>query len=403
MDNYNCVGNILNKLVIIKRKINLNSLKIGHLNPKSNLYRIKSYHTTDFLWLNIVLSSLKVISIREKINFLTLLHNSKNSKNLIRFYKFIGLDSFSTNIPSVGFFSDYVKYFDELELENLTNKALKLIAENNNFTHEFNLYSVDGKDIRNCGGTNIKSINAMCNGVLIDSFHVDSEQSWIKNNLTIFIKDNFIGNNNVFIGDGAYHNTKIRRFFSQNGFLAILPMKKLTNLFKKRLNTVQDINTIQNKHVTINHVDKRNKSVIEETVKLIPVKNKFYRELNQWTYIVEIISLTTHIKTNIINSKTRRFLTNLNLPATTQTARTIRDLIKQHWRVETFHQYKDYNLLEDKYYKSREKAAYKSMINNLAYLIQKTCGFDNKHKIDALKMNILLLIAFLFTFLTEQH
>ena len=224
--------------------------------------------------------------------------------------------------------------------------------------------------------------------------------TWIKDKLTNFIEENFSKNKdkNIFIGDGAYHNTRIRRFFVQKGFLAILPIKNTTKLFEKRVNTVIEMVVNQNKHKELTSFNKRNKHVIEERVILIPTKTKIYKELSQWNYLIKIITKSTCITTDKLTIKTRLFITNVELPDEISTVKTFRDLIRQHWQVETFHQYKDYNLLEDKYFKSRLKAGYKSIINNFSYLLQQSCKFNNKHKINNLKNSLILMIGFIFIF-----
>lgn len=397
---YKKTKQILLKLAEIKRKIDFDCLNIGHLKSSASHSRVKTYDTLEFLWLNIVLNSLKIIHIREKINFLEVLQSSKNKKNMLIFYKFIGIKDFNTNIPSIGFFSDYVNYFDQTELENLLNQALTLIRHLKINNTEWSLISIDGKEIRNCSDSNKKSINIVRNKILTHSFLVDHEMTWIKNNLIEFIENNFT-KNDVFIGDGIYHNTKIRRFFSQNGYKAILPMKTLTKLFRKRLNTVINLNHNKGKFLTT--YNKRNKHVIEEQITLIPTQTKLYKELNQWKYIIKIQTNSTNIKTNKLTVKTRSFLTNLDLSNTLETLKSLRNLINQHWQVETFHQYKDYNFLEDKYFKSRLKSGFKSIINNFSYILHQGCNFNNKHKIDSFKNSLLLLIGIFIYFLAEQH
>lgn len=330
MFNSQQVSNILAQLATIKTKIRLNDLTIGHLIMPATHSRCKTYETVDFLWLNIVLNSIKVISIREKINFLRTLSNSKQNKNLRFFYIKIGIKNFSLNIPSIGVFSDYVKYFDKIELENLLNQALKLIKHLKINNSSFNLVSIDGKDIRNCKNFNQKSVNIVENKILTQSFLVDHEMTWIKNNLIEFIKNNF-SPQDVFISDGAYHNTQIRRFFSQNGFKAILPMKNLTKTFKERINTVIDFNRFESIRAT--SVNKRNKHIVEENLTLVPTESKIYKEFNQWNYLIKIVSKSTCITTDKEHIKTRLFLTNLDLPRSEDTLKTLRQLITQHWQV----------------------------------------------------------------------
>ena len=405
MYNQQSIKLIFGKIVKIKEKILFNSLTIGHLNPLASHSRSKKYNTVNFLWLNIVLTSLNIIHIREKTNFLELLKNSRKNKNLKVFYNLIGIKDFNLNTPSIGFFSDYVNYFDENELEIIMNKALNLLGKLKLEKVDFNLISIDGKDIRNCRDSNKKSINIVANKILFKSFLVDHEMTWIKDKLTDFIQENFNRkkDKNIFIGDGAYHNTRIRRFFVQKGFLAILPIKNTTKLFKKRVNTVIEMVVNQSKHKELTSFNKRNKHVIEEKVILISTKTKIYKELSQWNYLIKIITKSTCIKTDKLTVKTRLFITNVKLPDEISTVKTFRDLIRQHWQVETFHQYKDYNLLEDKYFKSRLKAGYKSIINNFSYLLQQSCNFKNKHKINNLKNSLILMIGFIFIFLAEQH
>ena len=140
-------------------------------------------------------------------------------------------------------------------------------------------------------------------------------------------------------------------------------MKNLTKIFKKRMNTIFDIN--RQKSIQLTTYNKRNKCVIEEKITLTPTKNKFYKEFNQWNYLIEVTTKSSHIQTDKTNIKTRLFLTNLDLPFNLDTLKLLRDLIRQHWQVETFHQYKDYNLLED---------------NNFAYLLQQSCNYNSNIK-----------------------
>ena len=391
----------LNKLAHLKEQLLGNSLVIGHLNANAKHSRRKIYETVDFLWINIVLTSLKFIHIREKRNYLLFLHNSNNHKLLLTFYKLINVTDFAITIPSIGFFSDYVKYFESQQLENIMNNALKQI---NFIKSEFNLLSIDGKDIRNCNGRNIKSVNVVVNHSLRGSYIVDSEMTWIKNKLTSLIDELFKQDNSlIFIGDGIYHNTRIRKFFADKGYLAILPMMNLTRRFEGRLNSNIGIKINQKKHVKYSTTDKRSSCIINETVMIIPIKSTRYREFNKWTYVIDIETISTNFKTDKEHTKHRRFLTNIHLPCNGEAAIKLRGLVRQHWQVETFHQYKDVNLLEDKYSKARSKAGYKSMINNFARLLQEICGVNNKHDIERFKNSVLLAIAFLFMFLTEQH
>lgn len=390
------------KLAKLKAQLLGSSLQVGHLNEKAKHSRRKIYNTVDFLWLNIVLTALGKVHIREKRHHLEMLSQTNDGKALRQFHKLIGIEGFSTKLPSIGFFCDYVQYFDAVELELIQNRALRSISF---IESEFNLLSIDGKDIRHCSGRNIKSVNIVVNHALQRSYIVDSEQTWIKNKLCEEIQEIFKEDPTryVFIGDGAYHNTKIRVFFAKTGYLAILPMKQLAKRFRIRLNTICDIKVNQRQHVEIEDYIKRNGVIAHETIRLIPVKNNRYREFNRWTYVLHIVTKTTNIKTNLETFKERRFLTNINLPCLPKSANTLRQLIRQHWQVETFHQYKDVNLKEDKYFKARTRAGYKSMINNFARLVQTLCAVNTKHDMELFKNAVLLLVALLVIFLAEQH
>ena len=392
----------LKKLPSLKHQFLDNQLNIGHLNPHATHSRKKIYNTVDFLWLNIVLTSLGYISIREKRHFLEFLNQSKGCKQLISFYRIIGIAGFTQKVSSVGFFSDWIKYFDKQQLETVQNKALRAISF---VKSEFNLLSIDGKDIRNCNGRNVKSINVVVNQSLRGSYIADSELTWIKNKLPSVIEDIFQEDPDkyVFIGDGIYHNTAIRNFFEDKGYLAILPMMGLTHQFKERLNTTVGLNISQNKHTQHKTLHKRNGSIIDETVTLIPCTSSRYRDFDVWTYVIHIETRTTKINDGVWTYKDRRFLTNIKLPCTIEGLIKLRSLVRQHWQVETFHQYKDANFLEDKYSKSRNKAPFKSMVNNLARLVQTLCGVNDKHAIQQFRNTLLLLVAFLFIFLAEQH
>lgn len=402
MNNHRQREACLKKLASLKHHILDKTIRIGHLDANATHSRRKTYETLDFLWLNIVLTALKYIHIREKRQHLMFLQQTQGERHLTTFYKLIGIEGFSTKTPSIGFFSDYVKYFDPTELECIQNKALRQIDF---IQAEFNLLSIDGKDIRNCKGRNVKSINVVVNHALRASFITDSETAWIKKNLLHVIDDVFKEDPTryVFIGDGIYHNTAIRHFFEEKSYLAILPMMGLTRQFKERLNTTLGIQINQNKHVELTTCDKRNGFVAKETVMLIPLASTRYSDFKAWTYVIDITTETTRLDDGTWSTKHRRFLTNIDLPCTIATTTKLRALIRQHWQVETFHQYKDVNLLEDKYSKARSKAGYKSMINNFARLIQTICGVNSKHDIESFKNHLLLLVAFLFQFLTEQH
>ena len=392
----------LRKLAQLKFQLLGCKLNVGHLNAKEKHSRRKIYNTVDFLWLNIVLTALGYVHIREKRHYLDMLNQDNNGKALIRFYRLIGIEGFSTKLPSIGFFSDYVRYFDASELEAVQNEALRAIAF---AKQEYNLLSIDGKDIRHCSGKNVKSVNIVVNHALRGSYIVDSEQTWIKHKLTEVIQDIFkdAPKRYVFIGDGAYHNTRIRVFFARTGYSAILPMKNLTRRYAIRLNTVCDMRVNQRQHVEVEDYIKRNGAITHETIRLIPVKNTRYRELNHWTYVVSILTNTTNIKTGVATSRERRFLTNLDLPRVPESATKLRQLIRQHWQVETFHQYKDVNLKEDRYFKARTKAGYKSIVNNFSRLVQTLCAVNTKYDIESFRNAMLLLVAFLILFLAEQH
>ena len=402
MHKKNQIDTCLRKLATLKTQLLGQKIQIGHLNAKARHSRRKIYNTVDFLWLNIVLTAVGMIHIREKRHCLDMLSHTNNGKALINFYKLIGIEGFSTKLPSIGFFCDYVQYFDPAELEAIQNRALRSIAF---IESEFNLLSIDGKDIRHCSEKNVKSVNVVVNHALRGSYIVDSEQTWIKNKLTEVIQEIFkeAPERYVFIGDGAYHNTRIRVFFARTGYLAILPMKKLTKRYRIRLNTVCDIKINQRQHVEVEEHIKRSGVIKHETIQLIPVENNRYREFNRWTYVLSLLTKTTNIKTGVVNFKERRFLTNLKLPRVAESATKLRQLIRQHWQVETFHQYKDVNLKEDKYFKARTRAGYKSMINNFARLVQTLCAVNTKYDIELFKNSVLLLVALLFIFLAEQH
>lgn len=94
---------------------------------------------------------------------------------------------------------------------------------------------------------------------------------------------------------------------------------------------------------------------------------------------------------------------NLDLPCIEASAKKIRQLIRQHWQVETFHRYKDVNIKEDRYSKARGKAGYKSMVNNFARLVQTLCSVDTKHDMKLFEKCVLALVVWLFILLTEQH
>ena len=392
----------LMKLSKLKTQFLGNSLRVGHLNAKAKHSRRKIYDTVDFLWLNIVLTALGKAHIREKRHYLEMLSQTNDGKALRKFHKLIGIEGFSTKLPSIGFFCDYVQYFDPVELESVQNKALRSISF---IESEFNLLSIDGKDIRHCNGRNVKSVNVVLNHALRGSYIVDSEQTWIKNKLCEEVHEIFKTDPTryVFIGDGAYHNTRIRVFFAKTGYLAILPMKQLAKRFRIRLNTLCDMKVNQRQHVEVKEHIKRNGVISHETIRLVPVKNNRYREFNRWTYAVSILTKTTNIKTNLETFNERRFLTNIDLPCIADSAHKLRQLIRQHWQVETFHQYKDINFKEDRYFKARTKAGHKSMVNNFARLVQTLCAVNTKHDIELFKNALLLLVALLIIFLAEQH
>ena len=256
----------LGKLASLKEQLLGKTLSIGHLDAKAKCSRRKKYDTVNFLWINIVLTALGFVHIREKRNHLAYLRGNNDDTVLLNFYELLGISGFSTALPSIGFFSDYVKYFNASELEDIQNRALRAIDF---IKSEFNLLSIDGKDIRNCNGANVKSVNVVVNHALHSSYVVDSEQRWIKNKLTDVIDVIFKSTPNlVFTGDGIYHNTRIRDFFAKKGYLAILPMKNLTRLYRRRLNSLTGIRINQNRHVVFEHSFKRNGAVVHEIVQI---------------------------------------------------------------------------------------------------------------------------------------
>ena len=114
-------------------------------------------------------------------------------------------------------------------------------------------------------------------------------------------------------------------------------MKRIARRFRTRLNTICNIKVNQRKYVVVEDYIKRNGVIAHETSRLIPVKNNRYREFNRWTYVLNILTETTNIKTNIETCRERRFLTNIDLPCIPESATKLRQLIRQHWQVETFH------------------------------------------------------------------
>ena len=210
MHKKNQIDTCLMKLAKLKAQLLGNSLQVGHLNEKAKHSRRKIYNTVDFLWLNIVLTALGKVHIREKRHHLEMLSQTNDGKALRQFHKLIGIEGFSTKLPSIGFFCDYVQYFDAVELELIQNKALRSISF---IESEFNLLSIDGKDIRHCSGRNVKSVNIVVNHALQRSYIVDSEQTWIKNKLCEEIQEIFKEDPTryVFIEMGR---TTIRKYVS---------------------------------------------------------------------------------------------------------------------------------------------------------------------------------------------
>ena len=383
------------KLCKLKERIFKKDIQIGHLRENSKHSRRKTYNTLDFLWLNIVLTSMKYIHIREKISYLQFL---KSSNMLDSFYQLIGVPDLSRKIPSIGFFSDYVKYFDSHQLEQVINDVLHEMRDVNTPSQ---LMSIDGKDIRHCRAQNVKSVNVVVNNQLLSSFNVNSEMSWVKEHFLNYIDKMFKQDKKryIFTGDGIYHHTEIRRFFAKRGYQAILPMSRLTHRFEGRLNSTVDMKAKQGFTLSYSENDKRNGMLINEKINIVKVdNNKRYKEFNQWKYVIKIESETTKLDDGQINFKTRRFITNVDVPLTMDSVKYFRQLIRKHWQVETYHQYKDMNLAEDRYSKSRKKAHYKSMLNNLAIMLHNTCGIKTKHQIEMFKNQVLMLVIFYLFF-----
>jgi hypothetical protein len=384
----------------LRKKILGTSLTVGHLDATAKHSRRKIYDTVDFLWIHIVLNALGCVTIRSEMAHLTWL---LKKNRLTSFYKLIGVTNFPKKIPSLGFFSDFVNYFDLIEFQKIMNLALAKTPIINDILKqtEYKMFSVDGKHIRRCiGGVNVQSVNVVVNHVLQRSFMVDSEATWVKDHLTNLIEEIFKEDKEhyVFIGDGLYHNERIRKFIKDNGYLAILPMMHLTKQFEGRLNFNVDIKKNQNKHKFVNTTEKSKGWITDETVTITPAPISRYRDFEKWTYIVDLHAVSTHIKTGEVKINDRRFLTNLDLPCTDETATKLRALIRQHWQVETFHQYKDINFKEDRYPKAKHKAAYRAIINNLSKLLQTMHGVKGVHDIANFKVETVLAIAFLFLF-----
>lgn len=91
MHKKNKIDTFLKKIATLKTQLLGKSLHVGHLNAKAKYSRRKIYNTVDFLWLNIVLTSLGYVHIREKRHHLDMLSQTNNGNALKHFYKLIGI------------------------------------------------------------------------------------------------------------------------------------------------------------------------------------------------------------------------------------------------------------------------------------------------------------------------
>ena len=180
----------MNKLPEIYKKIPFNNFILHHRNNEH-------YGLQAIMWLDLVLDLIGETSYRDKERFL---HSLLKHKKLNSFLKHIGIDKKLTKSPGKSIFGYYKKNVDFIKFQDfcaktLTNKFSEIdtssIIKKYKIEDEFIHLAIDGKDIRNTKTTtvngkttNIKTINYVTNGHIIDTKIASSEQTYIKNNLS---------------------------------------------------------------------------------------------------------------------------------------------------------------------------------------------------------------------------
>ena len=388
------------KFKALKRQLFCRKLKIGHLKTNATHHRRKIYDPVEFLWLDMLLVAMGYVSIRTKACFLQDQIDHQQCKVLERLWNVV----LPKKVPSIGYFSDYTKYFDARELEALQNQALKSIAF---LRRDYNLISIDAKDVRRCKEKNAITVNVVINHALQASYVTHNEKAWIKRHLLatlakLYEKSHHHGVD-VFIGDSAYFNTTIKQWFEKRGYKALLPLKNTTDRLDSAIDNAINMSLRQGRSVQYDDYDKQSCKLIHDRVRLIAINYKRYPELQHWKYVLDITTTWTHPITGEITEKRRRYLTNLDVQLTQEATKRLRDLVRQHWQVETFHKYKDLHFVEDRFAKSSSKAVILALKNNLTRALQTSFGVNGKYTIQRFNITILSLLAFLWIFLAEHY
>ena len=367
-----------------------NILKLNKYVKKSSNYCTYGYE--NLFWLEIVLSLLGHLSLREKVGFLVFL---EDKGKLANFYKNIGIKYRRTSknkIPSIATFSQYKRSFicKEMDYTHLV-KSLSKSIKSNDYYH----ISIDGKDIRNSGKClkgrdNVKSIHCVYDKMLIYSDYTQNENQWIKNNFSnviqYFKSHPFNkGKDIIFTSDCIYNNKHIRQKMNEYGCYYLFPFKSQYKQFGQYFH--------QKKLIKEKYIIKYNKNKIFNYRYQLFKLSKNEENINFLIYIEkEIHDIKTQETNNIIQQYISNH-TNENIDYF--------NIKMNHWDVESFHKIKYVWLNEDRYHKSQKNAPYIAVINNFIAFIYNKLGIKVKNKLKVFQLKLYEALVCLSKFIYQ--
>lgn len=389
------------KLKLIKTNSNLIQ-KIRQFKDKLCLDLILSnghskYGNAHLFFIEFVLNLLGFKTIDSKVDYLL---DLQKKGLLITFYQALGIKKFHrksidlNNIPAKSTFSEYKNTIQlnspSLLLVNVRAAKVKEIIEKESLIH----IAIDGKDIRNTGSTehagNVKSIHLYGHNLLFYNEFTNNENNWIKDNLqsTITLIKEQINKPLLFTGDGIYNNAVTRKIFNELGVYYLLPFKKKSKIKEEIFVNTKTVRNGKDVRISGSQI-----ALYEWTLyKIKQNKENIQHYLHIDKYLID--NRKRHKHNNYIENPVvyveQKYLTNHPDPNIDYFKHKI-----DHWQVETYHNFKDIILEEDKHHKSRENAKIYATINDIVAFFYKQEKINKTTKIKLQSVFYHELILFL--------
>jgi hypothetical protein len=306
--------------------------------------------------------------------------------------------------PCHSTFNEYKKKLDVKTLEELLNgkylrsrikKIYRRLAENQRVAGSTTQnrvvvqVNIDGKDICNTAdkdhSTNVTSIQIMMDGILVKTLIVENESSWIKTDLIPTLEDlrkNIPDVQLFFTGDMIYRRPNLIEYLKKNGDSYLFKVKYTTKNNGLYHELVKDFSSckLNDKVLTTTTVKKQGGLITTDRIECFPVNHDKADNVilidRTIAPINKPIKKKGKAKKTDSSTATKKMtcekillMSNCGKISTLKDLEKILEYKRLHWKVETYHSYRDQIYNEDRYHKSRLLAAISARILDFALVL----------------------------------